>query len=234
MQPASNDISFNLFGFPTTIQPFFWLIAAIITAVHLGPINDMPTWIAHLLVGILGVCLSILVHELGHAFSFRHIFNSPCAIVLHGFGGVAIPLQQHRRDYSFYGVVLECFLSFSGSLAQFILAFCAIVLLYVLPEANDGLVIVLFKYFLIWTAFVSIFWGVLNLLPIFPMDGGHISREICIYLFSHHGVKLSLIFSMMLAAFCAVLALIFGQIPITVIFVYFAYLNFMEMSSGSR
>jgi len=232
MNPTPQDISFRLFGFPTSIQPFFWLVAALITALHLGPIDNMPIWLVQMLVGTAGVLLSILVHELGHALTFRYLFRTPCTIVLHGFGGAAIPLRHYSRSYGFRGMVANSFLSFSGPLAGFILAFLMLMLLQVIP-ADDRLAPSLFLFFLGWTAAISIIWGIFNLLPIYPMDGGRIVREFFAFCFPRRGVEFSLILSMMLAAVLAVLALRFGQFFITFIFGYFAYQNYQEMSARS-
>ena len=236
MRPNSHDLSFRLFGFPTIIQPFFWLVALLITAVSLGGINNnMPLWLAFLVVGAVGVLLSILVHELGHALTFRYLFRTPCTIVLHGFGGMAVPEYQRRRS-GFYGAVAQCFLAFSGPLAGFILAFFALLFLKLVPAnpENAGLAIGLFYYFLEWTAMISIFWGIFNLLPIYPMDGGHISREVFMFFFPWRGIEFSLILSMVLAILLAAVALIrYEQIPIAIIFAFFAYQNYQEWSVRS-
>lgn len=236
MHPSSNDVSFRLFGFPTFIQPFFWLIALFITAVPLGGMNNnMPLWLAQVIVGAAGVLLSILVHELGHALTFRHLFCMPCIIVLHGSGGVTIPQQQHRRGYGFSGAAAECFLAFSGPLAGFVLAFFAIMLLQFVPfpAGNVGTAVALFHFFLWWTALISIFWSIFNLLPIYPMDGGHIAREVFVFLFPRQGVEFSLILSMVLAVFLIAVALQYQQYFIAFILAYFAYQNYLEFSVRS-
>jgi len=235
MRPNSNDLSFSLFGFPTFIQPFFWLVALFLAVGSVGNINnDMPIWLAKMLLGVAGVLLSVLVHEIGHALVFRHIFGTPCTIVLHGFGGMAIP-QHHRRGYGFTGAVAECFLAFSGPLAGFVLAFFAIILLLLIPENPENAVLatVLFCFFLEWTAFISIVWGVLNLLPIYPMDGGHISREVFTFFSPRRGVNHSLILSMTLAVLLAVWGLQSRMILLTIIFAIFAYQNYQEWSMRS-
>ena len=232
MQPTSNDVSFNLFGFPTVIQPFFWLIAAVITAVSLGPIDNMPFWIAKMLLGMAGVLLAILVHELGHAFVFRHVFHTPCAIVLHSFGGMAIPMQPYARHYGFRGMISNGFLSFAGPLAGFMLAFVIIMLLQVIPD-DDKPMSSLFTFFLQWTATISIIWGIFNLLPIYPMDGGHIAREMFVYFFQRRGIDYSLVISMLFASLLAILALRYHAFFIAVILAYFAYQNYQELTQGT-
>ena len=235
MRPNSYEISFSLFGFPTTIQPFFWLVALIITALSLGRIDDnMPIWLACLCVGTSGILLSILVHELGHALTFRYLLRTPSTIVLHGFGGMTVP-QHYRRGYGFSGAVTQCFLAFSGPLAGFILAFLAFLFLEFVPVnlENAGPAAILLYYFVGWTMNISILWGIFNLLPIHPMDGGHISREIFMYCFPRRGIEFSLVLSMVLAVFLIAVALQNGAIPIAFIFAFFAYQNFQEWSVRS-
>jgi len=233
MRPNSSDISFNLFGFPTFIQPFFWVVAALITALHLGGINDMPLWIAQVFVGMAAILLSILIHELGHALTFRYLFRTPCIIVLHGFGGMAVPQQQYRRSVGFSGAAAESFLAFSGPLAGFLLAFAAIMLYRIVPANHDGLAFFLLNYFLVWTMWISIVWGIFNLLPIYPMDGGHIARAACVFFFPLRGVEVSLVLSMMCAALLIALALQMGLIFVAFFLAYFAYQNYQEWSARS-
>ena len=233
MHPTSNDLSFNLFGFHTSIQPFFWLIAGLITALNIGGINDnMPFWIGKLLIGMAGVMLSVLVHELGHAFSFRYLFNTPCAIVLHGFGGAAVPLQNYQYKNDVGGVAAKCFLSFSGPLAGFMFAFVMLGIVQSIPT-DDRVAIALLRFFLGWTAIISIIWGIFNLLPIYPMDGGHIARDLFVFLSPRQGVKLSLIFSMTCAVLLAVLAIRHGFIFAAFFCAYFVYQNYLELSFNS-
>jgi Zn-dependent protease len=232
MRPGPNDISFDLFGFPTTVQPFFWLIAAVITALSLGPFDNMPIWLSQMLLGMLGVFLSILVHELGHAFAFRHVFRTPCVIVLHSFGGMAVPLQHYSRSYGIRGMMANSFLSFAGPGAGFLLAFLMFAFLKMMPAANND-VLGLLRFFFYWTMVISIFWGLLNLLPIYPMDGGHISREFFSFFFPRRGIEFSLMLSMLCAILFGVIALRLGMLIITFLFAYFAYQNYQEMTFTS-
>ena len=232
MRPNSYEISFRLFGFPTVIQPFFWAIALIISALALGQIDDMPLWITQLIVGAIAILLAILVHELGHALTFRHLFREPCVIILHGMGGMAVP-EYHRRRPGFYGAVAECFLAFSGPLAGFVLAFAAILLFRAIPANVGGLPVLLLLYFLDWTIWISIVWGILNLMPIYPMDGGRIAREVCAYLFPRRGIEFSLILSMTVAILLIAIALQKEKFFIAFLFGFFAYQNYQEWSFRS-
>lgn len=227
------DLQFPLFGFPVTVQPFFWLLAVLLGASNLGPIENMPVWMANLAVLVAAVLVAVLVHELGHALTFRHLYGVPSIITVHTFGGVTVPLRQPKRSYSFAGTCGQVFLAFSGPLAGFILAAALMYVLTILPEPQQ-LPAELMLNLLKWTAMLSIFWGIFNLLPIYPMDGGHIAREFLTYLFPYRGVRFSLILSMTCAALLAVLALRLNTFFMVFFFAYFAYMNYQELSGRGR
>ena len=93
-QRTEYDWNFQIFGIPCRVHPFFWLLA-----VMLGIRGNSSQGI---LIWVSVVFVSILVHELGHAFTIRYFGWSP-RVVLHSFGGLAIydpsfsPWQSGRR-----------------------------------------------------------------------------------------------------------------------------------------
>jgi membrane-associated protease RseP (regulator of RpoE activity) len=54
--------------------------------------------------------------------------------------------------------------------------------------------------------FVCVFWGIFNLLPIFPLDGGQIAQRIMVMVHPREGVRLSLVISMVAAILVAAFA----------------------------
>jgi Zn-dependent protease len=53
-------------------------------------------------------------------------------------------------------------------------------------------------------AFMNIFWNLLNLLPIYPLDGGQISRELFSAASPRNGFRIALVISLGFAALLAV------------------------------
>ncbi len=53
---------------------------------------------------------------------------------------------------------------------------------------------------------VSVFWGAVNLLPIYPLDGGQIAREIIMRLNVREGMQLSLVISLVAAGAMALVS----------------------------
>ncbi|HYH69138.1 MAG TPA: site-2 protease family protein, partial [Urbifossiella sp.] len=84
------DLNFRLFRFPVRVHPWFWLVTLIFGSNRFHP--DHPGFI---LAWIAVVFVSILVHELGHALAFR-AFGVGSHVVLHSFGGLAVPWDNLR------------------------------------------------------------------------------------------------------------------------------------------
>lgn len=156
-------IRFSLFGIPIQIQPFFWVTMAIIG----GALDaNTPDRILHLGLFILAGFISILIHELGHALAARK-FGAYSEITLQAFGGYA----------AYSGVRLTRPQSFAvtaaGPLIQIVLAFAVLFSLRYLPRLSDN-----GEFFLITLVEISLFWAILNLLPVLPLDGGQMLNAI--------------------------------------------------------
>lgn len=189
------DLHFRVFGIPCRIHPFFWIAAAIFA---FPSTNRLP---GNLILGLLLsriACLfvSILVHELGHALLIRWAGFRP-EIVLHGFGGYAM-YQPHRAIRSSVLIAI----SFAGPAAGFIL--------YGIVCGIEALVQGSYHQMPVETAFVvidaisqlkyiNLFWGLINLLPIYPLDGGQIARTWMYSRWGINGVRQSLVISIIAA-----------------------------------
>src|SRR5262249_41079914 len=91
-------------------------------------------------------------------------------------------------------------------------------------------VVLLFQHFALWKIdptggmpslheavrmllFMNLMWSVLNLVPVFPLDGGQISREVCPLLSRRNGFRLSLGLSFLVAGVIAVYAVMVMSRP---------------------
>ncbi len=242
--PSPYDVSFRFLGFAVRVHPLFWIIFLFLGAQWEIPDGNLGPWLCNLAILIAAVFVSILVHELGHALVFRHVLHVPSSIVLHGFGGATMPHYPHRRQAGVIGLLNEVLLSAAGPLAEFLLAGVLGLFLFLLqmtgtfnlfPEKTTILNMAnpasFFVVFMLYTTAISVIWGVFNLLPIYPMDGGHIVREIFAYFSPRNGIGHSLMLSMLCAVLLAVLAFQYGQIFIVLLMAYFAYQNYSELSS---
>jgi len=65
----------------------------------------------------------------------------------------------------------------------------------VLPVASPMLMLFLFNLM-----FVNIVWGMFNLLPVYPLDGGHITRELFSLVHARRGIEWSMLVSVIVAS----------------------------------
>jgi Zn-dependent protease len=85
--------------------------------------------------------------------------------------------------------------------------------------------------------YINIYWGLVNLLPIYPLDGGQIARAGLDHVRPDDGVRLSLWFSIFAATAMAIVALVrLEDTFLTFFFGYFAYMSYTEMQErfGTR
>lgn len=209
--PSQFDLHFVLFGFPVRIHPLFWLVALILGPYEAAPIYSV-LWVPAVLV-------SILIHELGHALVMQR-FGSRAHIVLHGLGGLAVPDGPYYRRPGTLGRIL---ISVAGPGAGFLLAAVIVAVFYlarqpvefhgpwrwlqVIPEVFliDFPRLSEFLNNLLW---VSVFWGLFNLLPIYPLDGGHAAEDALEALNPRDGVRQAMILSIVTAGALAAYELI--------------------------
>lgn len=155
---------FNLFGFPVAVHWMFWLVSSLLGA---GFVGDSAETRFLFLVWLAVVFVSIMVHELGHAFMMRKLGDRSVHIVLHAMGGYAQGTAwRSRRE--------QILISAAGPVAQLALGAVAWMLLRLgLVPISYYPVVAL--QMLIWVSFI---WAIFNLLPIIPMDGGRIMESI--------------------------------------------------------
>ncbi len=208
-------IRFSLFGFPVSVHWLFWLMAAL-----LGGAADAsgPTQLMAVGLFVAVVFVSIVVHELGHAFAMRHFGDRMVEITLYTFGGFArgSAWRSRRED------ILVCA---AGPAFGALLALLAWVVLSTIPLGNRWLVFVFVQ--LLW---VNIVWTIFNLLPIYPMDGGRISMALFGTGREDKSLKLSLVCALALALW----QLSRGSLWNTLLIASFAVDNFKMLKHQPR
>jgi len=219
-QQTSYDLRFVLFRIPVSITPFFWIIGAFLSyrfSFNLQGDNRLD--LIAFFAAILAILISILVHEMGHAAVLRYVFRIYPTIVLHGFGGATM----HDRHYGYRspGWFGRIFISFAGPLAGFLLsAVCWATLRFSgeIMEPDSYL-----AFFLNVVFFIGIFWGILNLMPVYPLDGGQIFREICLLVSRRYGLEVSAGVSAFTAILLALLCFRMGALIMVLLFGFLAW-----------
>jgi stage IV sporulation protein FB len=234
--PTQADLHFRLLGIPVRVHPFFWITSLFL---GMGGKDSDPT---DILVWVGVVFVSILVHEFGHATMQRRYGGHP-RVTLYGLGGLASCDDCDRSPGRQILILL------AGPFAGFFLAGVVVAVLKAFGHLNgfelDWVPIRwtpfdLAYYFenerlalmdlIIWDLLVvNIMWGLINLLPIYPLDGGQITRE----LFTLRNPRAGILYSLQLSAGVAVLfalyALSKNLIFTCAMFGILAYNNFQTL-----
>ncbi|MCU0705981.1 MAG: site-2 protease family protein [Fimbriiglobus sp.] len=161
------DLRFRLGPIPVTIGLMFWIFTGIFGFMSVQNLPQGALFI-NLLVWVGCVLVSILVHELGHVLAFR-FFGSWASITLHGFGGYALAPDPPAAAWK------RMLVSLAGPVAGFTLFGIVFGVTLALRGTELNVYVVHALVFLWW---INLFWNIFNLLPILPLDGGNVCREL--------------------------------------------------------
>ncbi|WP_158079846.1 M50 family metallopeptidase [Archangium sp. Cb G35] len=150
---------FNLGRIPVLVEPGFWLMTAMFGLMGSSSWQTVVSWMAVVFV-------SVLIHEIGHALMAMGLGCDIAGIRLYMGGGETYfdRALSRWRDVA---------VSAAGPLTGFLFGgLMYAVYEFVPPKSYMGHVIL---QQLLW---VNIGWGIINLLPVPPLDGGHIARGV--------------------------------------------------------
>jgi Zn-dependent protease len=189
-------LQFRISGIPVRVEPIFFVVMAL-----LGWLNSRNAGLIPVFMVVGGA--SILLHELGHATAHRS-FGAKPRITLTGFGGVTVgPVQPRGRSLV---------VTLAGPIAGFLAALIGVALSQTVNSSSTVVKAAIDD--LIW---VNIVWGIFNLLPILPLDGGNVAADL-------FGMRTARAMSVAGAAGLGLLGLYSGQI----------FLVFIAFSFGSQ
>ncbi len=246
------DLKFNFFGFPCRVHPAFFILSIFFGQHTISYASEigLNAGVA-LLVVILVLFLSIFVHELGHALAFRR-FGQPSRIVLYWMGGLAIPEGRSNRRMT---PNERMFVSFAGPALGMLFGalLCGIVYLLggtigfswpsftgdyknafpsVYPKFDHDYVTAnpAIHTFFSSSLFINLFWNLINLLPVYPLDGGQIAREMLEKKdYQGTGTLTSQKLSCVTGGVLAFLGLITSDFFIAALFGYLAYQSYQDI-----
>jgi len=111
----------------------------------------------------VAVILSLLVHEFGHVLAVRRLLHSESIVLLWMLGGLTIYRGTPRPGQ-------QAAISLLGPAFSFALGGLSLALALLLPG------LALLSAFLAVMIWINIVWGLANLLPALPLDGGQALR----------------------------------------------------------
>ncbi len=241
--PTRFDLRFSVAGIPVRVHPLFWLIAILF--------GSSSNSLISLLIWVVAIFVSILIHELGHAFAMRR-FGLNSQIILHVTGGATVP-ESISWGGSYASVALssnqQIFVSLAGPFSGFLFAALIVAISSALggtlvfnflfgfipfPSISlptGGAILTSFFMSLLW---VNIFWGLINLMPVHPLDGGNVARYILIQTDPLNGLRTSLWVSVIAGAAVAIAGLVFlRSIYMAFLFGLLAFQSFQAIQGGA-
>jgi Zn-dependent protease len=191
---GTGGLRFHLFGFPVRVDPSFWIVAVLL-GLGLQDPAAVAIWVAVVFV-------SILAHELGHAFMGR-AFGIYGDIELYSMGGVtkwfasrAVLRPTQQIAISLAGPCTGLAIG-AGVWAAF--------------EARGWPDVYYWRLTIFELLWVNFGWGLLNLLPILPLDGGHVCQSAIHWIRGYRDDGLPLLISVVFGAAAGVAALLVGM-----------------------
>jgi Zn-dependent protease len=172
------------------VQPFFWVVSALMGgALH----ADSRLEVFAMGLFVIAAFISIIVHELGHALTGRKLGGGYAKILLTPFGGLAYNHGgRFTREQRFWMIAAgpgAGFLFLAAILAVLsvifngpdVMALTGTILFGISPVFHSLDLFALLQekpyLFLIINhlLWINFWWGVINLLPVMPLDGGQIT-----------------------------------------------------------
>lgn len=198
----------NFFGIPIKVDPSFLILTLLLARNRLSEPVSLVVW-------VVVVFVSIIVHELGHAFAGRRYGLQP-QIQLYSMGGLT-SWSSGRSITPPQSIAI----SLAGPFAGFLFGGLVYVVGRQLDATFDSLIWPTAYRDLLW---VNIGWGIFNLLPVIPMDGGHVIGSLEEWIRKKPG-NIAHIVSLITALGLGLWALSAGWLWGALMMGYFAFIN---------
>ncbi|MGE0128135.1 MAG: site-2 protease family protein [Blastocatellales bacterium] len=199
----------KIFGILVKIDPSFLFICALLAYGRLSEPVFLVEWLAVVFV-------SIIIHELGHALTVRAFGLSP-QILLYSMGGLTSWSEEKALPPP-----KRIAISLAGPFAGFLFGGLVLAAGHALPGLFDAEFGRQVYIDLLW---VNFGWGVFNLLPALPLDGGNVVYSIEQWMTGKASGVITRVVSLVVAGGAALLAFLAGWMWIAFIMVLFVWNN---------
>lgn len=163
--------------------------------------------------------ISVLVHELAHAAMIGAFGFGSSQIVLTGMGGVTIN-RRRARPWQ------DLFISIAGPASSFALYFLCVWVMRNLPIAQTDRMLLALLPAMAWANRV---WGLFNLIPLAPLDGGHAVRDFFrMFLNERKSFVVAIWIGIVVGALAAVYLLLARAFFVALYIGWFVYMAFQQ------
>jgi stage IV sporulation protein FB len=175
--------------------------------------------IQYALIWIPVLFLSVLIHELAHAGMIAILGFGSSHVILGGMGGVTIN-QRRARPWQ------DLLISLAGPGSSFVLMFLSLWLFYSFPLFREDRMLAVLMPLL---AIANKWWGLFNLVPVPPLDGGHATRDFFrMFLSERNAFLIAVWIAILGGGAIAVWAFAKGVFFAALYIAWFAYLSFQR------
>lgn len=207
---------FRLFGFDVHVRAGFVVFLVLIAMINPSAFG---LWVA------IGIAVFTLLHELGHAVAARRA-GADAEISLDFLAGYTSfrprrPLSRPQRA----GITA------AGPLTQIVVSTAVLLGMGANPLSLDSVQQSEITYAIWWAGPVI---GVLNLIPVLPLDGGHLVHTAIEPLLGKDSIRKMAIASMVITAGGAVLFYVAGYRGFTIFIAFLLLTQYQTVQSGSR
>lgn len=212
-------MQFRLGSIPVRIR-FPFVVLALVFATLKG--SDPKT----IAIGVAAIFVAVLVHELGHALAVRAFGLTP-SIELHGFGGATswtVPTDKPL------GSGRNILVSLAGPFAGF--AFYAMVVAASRVAFDPKHPIA--ELALYWIRLACLGWGIANLVPMMPLDGGNVMRHVLDIFTKGKGEKPARVISIGLAGIVLMFAGATKNLWVGFLAAMFTFVNMQALKQADR
>ncbi|MFI5302327.1 MAG: hypothetical protein ACHREM_29900, partial [Polyangiales bacterium] len=156
--PVGGEAHVSIGGVPVRVSASFWWMTLMLS---LQPRYDTGHGFSQAIVWASLIFPTVLFSELAHAIVAKWFGGRP-AITLYALGGVTngIPIGITRGRMALIAI--------AGPIASFLIAFGLLATLKIPGLHKPGATL------LTQALAINVAWGLLNLMPVLPFDGGHL------------------------------------------------------------
>ncbi len=192
---------------PISFHPLFWVFASLIGWLNSGNLVGTAIW-------LVIIVSSVLIHELGHALT-AILFGQSAKIDFIALGGLTSYQGKSLKLWQQFVIV------FNGPLFGFLLFLFAMFILS-LNIFSNPLIVGSLKIL----RNVNLFWSVVNLLPVIPLDGGQLLRIMFEGIWGVKGIRYAIFTGMILSGALSFASFMLQNFIFGAIFFLFAFQSF--------